>query len=397
MVWNCPTYPPASCSVGISFNVAGQGIRMHHKSYMPQLDGLRAVAVLCIMWHHWAPERFDTGIPLDRAVQLFFVLSGFLITGILLDARTSAEQIGGQLRGVLKSFYARRFLRIFPLYYTVLLVACLYGVAGLPANWTWHALYASNFCFLIYPGWGTPIGHFWSLAVEEQFYLIWPVLILSVPVRTIPLALAITAVVGPAYRIAGTYFAENGIWFIGTPGSFDSLALGGILAYARRHPSKLWGTFSRYRWLLFSVSTMLVVCMSQLDGLPKWVQALDFFLLSASFSVVIFQTAVGFPGMCGAILSSATLRYVGRISYGLYVFHNFASIPTREILRAIPALKLIPGNFMLCNLVVTLTVASLSWHILERPLNDLKKYFPYVRLAPLSSGSSETDSNAPPA
>lgn len=364
--------------------------------YMPQLDGLRAIAVLCIMWHHWAPDRFNTGIPLDRAVQLFFVLSGFLITGILLDARARAEATENSLVEVFVSFYARRMLRIFPLYYLVLAVACYFQVAGLPAGWRWHALYASNFYFLSSPGWGTPIGHFWSLAVEEQFYLLWPALILCLRVRSIPAVLAVTAVVGPLYRMAGSYTNSNGIWFIGTPGSFDSLAIGGFVAYGCRYTKGAWRTSARYRLLAFLVALFAYVIIT-IPGCPGWLRYFDFSFLSVAFGVVVFQAALGFRGICGSLLSSWVLRYIGKISYGLYVFHNFASIPTRELLRLFPQLKLVPGNFLLCNLAITFCASSLSWYLLESPLSLLKKHFPYTSRSVSDDSVSMTERGLPPA
>src|SRR5262249_40880734 len=148
-------------------------------AYMPQLDGLRAVAVLAVVAHHTLPGPLvDALNPGAAGVRLFFVLSGFLITGILLGCRESmAQQGAGQ---ALASFYARRFLRIFPLYYFALAVVLLAGVQEARDGAAWHLAYLSN-VYGVRQGWLGSLAHFWSLAVEEQFYLVWPALVLSLP------------------------------------------------------------------------------------------------------------------------------------------------------------------------------------------------------------------------
>ena len=137
---------------------------------MPELDGLRAFAFAAVAVHHWRPRHFD--FPLVSGVHLFFVLSGFLITGILLDARTRNETSASQgVLPTLRAFYVRRFLRIFPLYYAALAIATWFDVAGLRQSWPWHASYLSNYQIFLKNDWIGLVGHFWTLAVEEQFYL----------------------------------------------------------------------------------------------------------------------------------------------------------------------------------------------------------------------------------
>ena len=145
--------------------------------YRPQLDGLRAVAVLAVAWSHW--ERpYQFGIPFGAGVHLFYVLSGFLITGILLEVRQQ-HQRGAALR----TFYIRRALRIFPAFYLTLAFAWWAEVPPLRETLAWHATYLSNAQIVLTETWPGAISHFWSLAVEEQFYLLWPWLIVFVPER----------------------------------------------------------------------------------------------------------------------------------------------------------------------------------------------------------------------
>src|SRR5262249_12031366 len=131
----------------------------------------------------------------ELGVETFFVLSGFLITGILLDNRSQ------ELRSlVLKQFYIRRFLRIFPVFYVVLSVALLMDATGIRSTWMWHAGYVSNIYFYLH-GWLGSLSHFWSLAVEEQFYIVWPLFILVIPSRWLAPGILLTMLAAPVYAI----------------------------------------------------------------------------------------------------------------------------------------------------------------------------------------------------
>lgn len=146
-------------------------------AYMPHLDGLRAFAVGLVIYSHWMPGHYQFKLPWGSAgVQLFFVLSGFLITGILLRCRTSVARLSA-----LRAFYVRRILRIFPLFYCVLLLAYVLNIEPVRETVFWHLPYLSNFYFFSIGRWDGDISHFWSLAVEEQFYLFWPAIVMFVP------------------------------------------------------------------------------------------------------------------------------------------------------------------------------------------------------------------------
>src|SRR5208337_4189358 len=145
------------------------------------LDGIRALAVIAVMIQHFDPGTVRW-IKLGHVgVRVFFVLSGFLITGILLQARQSAEIDGLSKWRVLRNFYARRFLRIFPIYYLVILVTWVAGIAEMRESVGWNLSYLSNFYFYQRGTGNYSVTHLWSLAVEEQFYLLWPLLILFLP------------------------------------------------------------------------------------------------------------------------------------------------------------------------------------------------------------------------
>ncbi len=140
--------------------------------YRPQLDSLRAFAVLAVLFtHFW---RYDSELG-ELGVRLFFVLSGFLLTSILLRERDRSRELAISRPRLLRDFYARRILRIWPIYYAALFASVLLGAQGIARTFAWHALFASNILFFLEQSWTPPeVAHLWTLAVEEQFYLVLP-------------------------------------------------------------------------------------------------------------------------------------------------------------------------------------------------------------------------------
>src|SRR5260221_9898147 len=163
---------------------------------MLQLDGIRGIAVGLVVLHHWT----DVGRSMDLGnigVQLFFVLSGFLITGILLDMRAALEVGRRSFRDVLTSFWQSRAARIWPVCFVTLAAVFVAGDRFEKRDdMAWHAMFASNFLFIERGEFGSSLAHFWTLAVEQQFYLVWPFAILLVRrkwLESITLALVVLA------------------------------------------------------------------------------------------------------------------------------------------------------------------------------------------------------------
>ena len=179
---------------------------------MPQLDSLRAFAVGAVMLVHFN-YPFLAFVPLGLGVPLFFVLSGFLITGILLRGQPTAECIGG--------FYLRRGLRLFPLYFLVVAIIAVFS-QELRDAWPYYAFYGVNFWVAKNMQWGVAT-HFWTLAVEEQFYLLWPLVVLFTPRRVLAYLCVSLIPISLAFRVAMQVLAHNGFGFALLPGSFDSL------------------------------------------------------------------------------------------------------------------------------------------------------------------------------
>ena len=368
--------------------------------YMPQLDALRAIAAgMVLLYHFWRPIREYVHLG-GVGVRVFFVLSGFLITGILLRSRQLSGADGTSAAGALRRFYLRRVLRIFPLYYLALVIAWYGRVSGAREGMAWHAAYLSNVHFFlvnaITPGeWGGHVSHLWSLAVEEQFYLVWPWIILFARRRWLPgIALGLVAV-GPIFRLVVTATTGNDLAPVLPLGCIDSLALGAYLAMTvapefESHPlvrpigaAALWSGV-----LLFGAHQAAV----HAGGF--WLfRAVSFDLAVALAGVwLVARTAQGVGGIAGRALDLAPLRYLGTISYGIYVYHLMLPelLPRAARRMGFPDLLAPLGDqtvpYFVFYTAASVAVAAISWHCFEGPLNRLKARFEYSEARPTSVG-----------
>jgi peptidoglycan/LPS O-acetylase OafA/YrhL len=348
--------------------------------HVAELDGLRGFAALAVLVQHSAPI---SGINIGMVgVKLFFVLSGFLITGILLRGR-AARAYGVSTRTSATIYFLRRGLRILPLYLFALAVGVLCRFPDLADALPWHLTFSGNVLVARdgdFDDGAPPFAHFWSLAVEEQFYLVWPFVVLLAPRGWLIIVVAATVVIGPVSRAAifllgfGPLAAK-----VTTFSCFDSLGMGALVA-GLLTVGPAWAK----RWFLSArmgiVVTFPVVAMlvgAAITGRGYLVRLVfEDSAFSVLFAWVVGRTAVGSIGPVGRVLRAGPLAYVGKISYGVYVYQGIVpavlgvtlgwSLPeygTPDLLFALPA--------------VTIPVAMASWHLMEKPLNDLKRYVPY--------------------
>lgn len=363
--------------------------------YMVQLDGLRALAVLAVMVEHWVPDDLRFHLPWGTAgVHLFFVLSGFLITGILLQARIDAEKAVQPVFSTLLRFYARRFLRIFPLYYAAVIITALTLVEGrqmLVPN----LLYTSNFAQWHDQEWARAVAHFWSLAVEEQFYLIWPFLMLLVPTRLLQPIVWMTILAAPLFRVSMALLRPEDRFFEILPLScFDALGLGAILAMLQRAgPTRRLENLCILTGLPLWIATRALVIGK--FGLTP-ITTLETTALSLIFVGIIGRASRGYTGITGRLLSFGPIVYLGTISYGLYVIHNlvFPVLLAHVRIYPIPAVLNHPVLRIVLLFGTTVALASLSWFALERPINQLKRLVPYARRRPTLQAGAVTASSA---
>jgi peptidoglycan/LPS O-acetylase OafA/YrhL len=350
-----------------------ESLRSTPLDHLPQLDGLRCLAVTLVVLEHSGCSLAEQHIELGYAgVWLFFVLSGFLITSILLRMRDE----GGDCRHSLRAFYARRFLRIFPLYYGVLLACLAFGLPAIRQDGGWYFSYLANWKLAADGDFGSAdgVGHFWSLGVEEQFYCVWPFLILFVPSRRLLVVVACIAGLGPISRalvasLGGTEMTAQ----IVTPSCLDALGAGALLAILRRSPAA--AQLPQY----LRVSLCAGIGLYAFNLAVQWQGHTGPFTTAAhgvALALIgvwlVGRAADGFRGPLGAVLNARHVRHVGIVSYGVYVYHGILVWLLLNWRICAPGILC----FLLCWLL-TVLVASISWQLFEAPINEMKKYFPY--------------------
>ncbi len=356
---------------------------------MVQLDGLRAIAVAMVILFHWTPEVKEMGLG-GLGVQLFFVLSGYLITGILLDARTKAEKVGAGKGQIIKSFYARRLLRIFPLFYLVILLTTLLGSHNMLLYLPWHLSYLSNIAIFLEGHWIGEASHLWSLAVEEQFYLLWPFVILFTPKRYLTSTVIGFILLAPLFKLTCAFLEIGGSRLGVLPiSSFHFLGAGALLAIveksSRFKENVSWRNSFGVWVQRAGIAGLIVFSFFQfvphLFSFSPGVAVLKEFAIIFLFISLTMGAAHGFAGTAGSLLAAKPMVYLGRISYGLYLLHNFVPYFVTKLLRHyhINAEEMIgAGGLLFVYTVLLLLLSAFFWHVFESRLNKYKSHFPYV-------------------
>ncbi len=362
--------------------------RAKQMGYMPQLDALRAFAVFGVFAthflpkEHWANAYVDLG---NLGVKLFFVLSGFLIAGTLFQARDQIDAGRLTTRRAILNFYARRFLRLFPAYYAYILMG-VFLLPGFVEHVWWFVAYAANFLFAWQPRtYVTYMPHFWTLAIEEQFYLFMPFVMILLRRQWLIGAAVAMVILGPAFRLAGLasrfdVFQVNMMM----PAHLDTLGMGVLLSALVTQFGMEHRVTQRFLaaalWLGLPGTVVLLV----LDA-TKVAPAVAFVLMNLSlgflFCWVIARASVGFTGPAGVILRWAPLLFLGRISYGLYVYHfNVSGLMRDHLFPSLSeALRDWPTVRYVIYAAISIVIATASWYLMERPINRLKSRFSHSR------------------
>jgi peptidoglycan/LPS O-acetylase OafA/YrhL len=371
-----PFVQPATTS--ISNGHASTGFRLGHR---PALDGLRAIFILLVLTGH-------AGVPFMQGAALgvdgFFVLSGFLITCLLLQEWQQHGSIS------LKRFYTRRALRLLPALYVVLAVVSLitiFSLKGEGAVATGRGVllsffYSTNFVTAIYPDYDIGLGlmsHSWSLAVEEQFYLVWPILLigllsLRITGKKLAICTGLLILASPLWRfllLSGGYSLAN--FYVGMNTRADALLTGctlGVLAsMGLVLPSERAARVTR--WLLPLASIILAYLIVD----PGWLRSLSgyyavFPLVGLCAAVPILHLVVSPSGRLAQLLSWKPLVTLGVVSYGVYLWHNPVFL-----LFSTGSAGWLNIPMQLVRLVITAVVVFLSYRYIEKPMLRLKERF----------------------
>nr|WP_281282099.1 acyltransferase [Cereibacter sediminicola] len=329
------------------------------------MDGLRALAVLGVFAEHFTYSELVRGwSPGMVGVRVFFVLSGFLITSILLSGRDEQP-----LSRAAWTFYMKRFLRLGPAFCTAIAVAALLGIADMRQDWWVHGLYLSNIQIALQERW-TGAGHFWTLSVEEHFYLLWFPLLMLAPRRSLPWVIAAGLLIAWGWRFAiGT--GASPFLDVLLPSQLDGLGLGALVALAR-HDGRL-GWLDRLfadRWVRWGALVAVPVLVAPLAWRPEAVAWVLAPLAPAVAAACVIRHCAGPAGQRPRWLSHPWLVHVGRISYGLYVWHYlvppllYVHLPGIELLSEGP-LKLVR---LALWVAVSFALAEISWRLIEQPI-----------------------------
>jgi peptidoglycan/LPS O-acetylase OafA/YrhL len=354
-----------------------EGGRRHER--VEALDGIRGIAVLAVLLFHCSLELQGpwrvAGSWGWMGVDLFFVLSGFLITGILLDAR------GAPSRFYYGGFYVRRLLRIAPAFVAFMLTLTLApGLTGqsptghrlLISHEGWYWAFCANALIATY-GWAGVIPQtapLWSLAVEEQFYLIWPSIVRHLSaVRVLRLGLVLIVLAAGARVVLGLRGVSTNTLYVLMPTRADLLAWGAVLAALIRLPNGL-SVIRRLLWpALIAAALWIISVMLHFGSSYYWSRGM----------VMAGYPAVALGAVClvaiALLYEPAPLRFswltqIGKVSYGLYLWHMTGIAVLTPLTRSVGA-GLIP-----LALLVSLVPTLLSWYVIERPLLSLKRYAP---------------------
>jgi peptidoglycan/LPS O-acetylase OafA/YrhL len=372
------------------------------QSRIPELDGLRGIAILLILCAHFldipgAPlastlSRFQRLFSMNWVgVDLFFVLSGFLIGGILLDVRKSTSYF--------RTFYIRRFFRIVPLYYIwilgyILLVTIAgrqlsnHGATTPQAHLSLAAqlLFVQNLAFA--QNVGLAFAWFaatWSLAVEEQFYLVSPFLVRFLSTRALSMVLGLTILAAPCVRILMRSHLPHGYFaaYALTPCRADDLAFGILVAIA-------WRNRSVHQWLSSHVSTIRTFLGFLFIGAIGWwrwepdpfgvgMQWVGYTWIGLFFTTLLLAVLLRPASWLGWVTRMWWLRELGEVSYCAYIIHMTVNLFCHILITGnAPQISDWGGVFAtLCALVLTYAIAKLSWIILENPLRQYGHKFRY--------------------
>ncbi|HRD58278.1 MAG TPA: acyltransferase [Ferruginibacter sp.] len=356
--------------------------------YIKQLDSLRAIAVILVIISHWIPTtNLINRIPNGAiGVDIFFVLSGFLISKILFDNKNRAEELNISKSSLIKNFYVRRTLRIFPIYYLTIFILLLfskYTGTNIQSAFVYFVTYTSNFYFFNIQGWDGMVSHLWSLAVEEQFYLIWPWIILFSNKKYFLHIISIFIFIGvlSQYLMSGIKMSS-----VLTFTCFDAFGLGAILAwiitYANEKLNKFYTIISvasaisfflfilgiiQNKWTIIPFRTLVSV-------ITLWI--ITYIIINRDTKSLKFKF----------ILNNRVLIFLGKISYGLYLYHNIIpgtlnskiiNIYINPLLPDILYKKYWGQLYLLENTILLVTISWLSFIFIEKRFLSLKKHFEY--------------------
>ena len=363
--------------------------------YFKQLNGIRFIAVFLVLLDHWLIPILP--IPLGHlGVVIFFVLSGFLITRILFLNADEIHRTKSSAWPKIIRFIYRRSLRIFPIYFILLIIGLVFNISNFKELWPWLLSYTPNLYIMIKGQWLGNWDHLWSLAVEEQYYLIFPYFILFLNKKNYLQLFAIMIGLGVLSRLIFYVMMPHNIiekyWmfsYVNPISAIDCFGLGGLLAYYYHYDHTYFLKIAQKKYLL-ALTMIAVVITLNLSNYSKYTYDNVWFSIfersiSAIFAYFLIMTALmENKNYLGQLLENKVIFYLGSISYGIYLYHNlifnfyhqdgntiwgFLS-NNLSFLNSLNS-KLVLLKFLI-NFLLLIGIASFSWFYIETPINKLK-------------------------
>ena len=350
-------------------------------SYNKQIDGLRCLAVFGVLVCHFV--HFDNvlmnRLPFGQGVNLFFVISGYLITKILLINKEKIHEGKTNNNKVIKTFYMRRLLRIFPIYYITIFFLLIIDFQNTKDVWIWLVTYTTNFYVSIehHPYIGS-FNHLWSLAVEEQFYLIWPFVILFTPIKYLEKIIISIILSSLIFKITYYLYLGNSTAISAlTISCADSLGFGALIAYWSLYRESLLERISKFRFaVLLSFLPFFYFIVYPREYEFVVITGNNFLFSVFAFIVVIKASQMQFTSVSKVLLENKLVVHLGKISYGIYLYHFFMPDFYNQIIELFPEIFIegspIKTPFLFLS---TIAFAEISWLLIENPLMKIKNRF----------------------
>jgi peptidoglycan/LPS O-acetylase OafA/YrhL len=289
-----------------------------------QLDGWRAFAVVGVMWHHWVPPGWRGPWPFEMGLYFFLTLTGFLITRILLRERDLGEASQRPWRLMhYGHFQKRRMLRILIPCYVAMLFALAVGARDIRENVGWYFSHLSNFHMAGMTGWPSGTAHYWTLAIQMQFYLIWPWVVFLTPRRAMVGVFLACVAVAPLSRVLIEAYVPlvHHVGAISTT-ALDYFGVGALLALGLERGMEVGNVRLKWAAWLAGVGYVWLYASQEMGHPVVGLQCVRQTLIAVVFAGLISSTLVGFSGWLGRLLDHGAVQEVGRLSFGLYLFHT---------------------------------------------------------------------------
>lgn len=348
------------------------------KNYFHQLDALRGIACIMVLFHHLVPGASSHIALGPLGVRLFFVMTGFLLVGNLLQQK----ERGQNPLTILKVFYQKRSIRILPVYFLAFGALCLAGVESAKAVWPWISTFTINLHMGLTGEWPGNLSHYWFLATSEQMVFALTLILLWLPGRYLAPAMVLLFAGAGVHRWLGTEWGMDPmmVWF-SPVSSLDSIALGALLGLFYRKNKEAVAETAGRPWvgalavLSLLLGTFVRMRYSQTPAI-HFAETLE----ALFFGWLILRAAIGFSGPAEKVLASPVLVYTGMISYALYIFHPILhslvlwGFEKAGLPHAPEHLGVIVATF-----AASFLAATLSWYLLEKPLASLKPKSPAAK------------------